>query len=149
MNNGNTNNNTKATLNAVRCVRREKALCPGFIYMSKPDDLPLYLAIYKLTRYLYLLVKNFPKSYKYTLGQNILDLAWETLDSTILANSLPNKQKPEFIRHASTSFDKLKIRLRLAHEIHIISDRKQAFLVERNEEIGKMLSGWLKWAEKT
>lgn len=37
--------------------------------MSKPDDLPLYLAAYKLTKYLYLLVKNFPKSYKYTLGQ--------------------------------------------------------------------------------
>ncbi len=116
--------------------------------MSKPDDLPLYLAVYKLTKYLYLLAKNFPKSYKYTLGQNILDLAWETLDSTILANSLPNKQKPEFIRQASTSFDKLKIRLRLAHEIQIISDRKQAFLVEKNEEIGKMLAGWLKWAEK-
>src|SRR3990167_1738457 len=116
--------------------------------MSKPDDLPLYLAVYKLTKYLYLLAKNFPKSYKYTLGQNILDLAWETLDSTILANRLPNKQKPEFIRQASTSFDKLKIRLRLAHEIQIISDRKQAFLVEKNEEICKMLAGWLKWAEK-
>ena len=81
-------------------------------------------------------------------GKNIFDLAGETLDSTILANSLPNKQKPEFIRQASTSFDKLKIRLRLAHEIQIISDRKQAFLVEKNEEIGKMLAGWLKWAEK-
>lgn len=116
--------------------------------MSKPDDLPLYLAVYKLTKYLYLLVKNFPKSYKYTLGQSILDLAWETLDATILANSLPNKQKPEFIRLASTSFDKLKIRLRLAHEIQIISDRKQAFLVEKNEEVGKMLAGWFRWAEK-
>lgn len=117
--------------------------------MSKPDDLPLYLAVYKLTKYLYLLVKNFPKAYKFTLGQNILDLAWETLDCTILANSLPNKQKPPAIRQASVAFDKLKIRLRLAHEIKLISNRKRGFLIEKNEEIGKMLAGWLKWAEKT
>lgn len=117
--------------------------------MSKPSDLPLYLAVYKLLLYLYLLVNNFPKSYKYSLGQNILDLAWETLDFVILANSLPNKEKPEPIRHASVAFDKLKIRLRLAHEIKLINHKKQAFLAEKNEEIGKMLAGWLAWAEKT
>ena len=87
--------------------------------MSRPSDLSLYLAVYKLVKYLYLLVKNFPKSYKYTLGQNILDLAWETLDLVIQANSLPNKEKPEPIRQASTAFNKLKIRLRLAHEIKL------------------------------
>lgn len=116
--------------------------------MSIPSDLPLYLATYKLVKYLYLLVKNFPKSYKYTLGQDILALAWETLDKVILANSLPNKEKPEPIRQASVAFDKLKIRLRLAHEIKLIDHRRQAFLTEKNEEVGKMLAGWLKWAEK-
>jgi hypothetical protein len=117
--------------------------------MTKPDDLPLYLAIYKLTKYLFFLVKNFPKSYKYTLGQNILDLAWETLDFVILANSHPNKQKPSVIGLASNSFDKLKIRLRMAHEIGIVNERKYAFLIEGGEEIGKMLTGWLKWAGNT
>lgn len=114
--------------------------------MSKPSDLPLYLAVYKLLKYCYLLVKNFPKSYKFTLGQSILDLTWETLDFVILANSLPNKEKPEPILQASIAFDKLKIRLRLAHEIKLINHKKQAFLTEKNEEIGKMLAGWLKWA---
>ena len=117
--------------------------------MSKPSDLPLYLAVYKLLKYLYLLVKNFPKSYKYTLGQNILDLGWETLDSVILANSLPNKEKPAVILQASVAFDKLKIRLRLAYEIKLINNKRQAFLIKKNDQIGRMLSGWLKWAKKT
>ena len=107
--------------------------------MSKPDDLPLYLAVHKLLLHLYLLVSNFPKSYKYSLGQNILDLAWETLDFVIFANSLPNKEKPGSIRQSSVTFDKLKIRLRLAYEIKLINHRRQAFLAEKNEEIGKML----------
>lgn len=117
--------------------------------MSKSSDLPLYLAVYKLLLYLYVLVNNFPKSYKYSLGKDILDLTWETLDLIILANNLPNIEKPASILQASVSFDKLKIRLRLALEIKLINRQRLAFLVETNEEIGKMLAGWLKWSERT
>ena len=117
--------------------------------MSKPSDLPLYLALYKLLVYLYVLVANFPKSYKFTLGEDILKLCWETLDGVVLANSLPNDKKPKVIRMASVSFDRLKIRLRLAQEIRLISTKKYAYLMERNEEIGKMLAGWLGWAKKS
>jgi hypothetical protein len=120
---------------------------PGLFDMSKPSDLPLYLAVYKLLLYLYVMVNNFPKSYKYSLGSDILNLGWETLDNVISANSLPNNKKPDTIRMASVSFDKLKIRLRLAHEIRLIDHKKFAFLIEGNEEIGKMLSGWLSWSE--
>lgn len=116
--------------------------------MSKPSELPLYLGVYKLILYLYVLVSNFPKSYKYSLGGDIINLAWEVLDGIIQANSLPNIQKHSAIRSISVSFDKLKIRLRLAHEIKLINNRRHAFLIEKNEEIGKMLSGWLSWAEK-
>lgn len=114
--------------------------------MAKPDQLPLYLALYKLLKYLYGLIGNFRKEYKYTLGQTILDLAWETLDFVILANCLPNKEKLPKIRYASASFDKLKVRLRMAHELKLISHKKYDFLIIQNQEIGKMLSGWLDWA---
>ena len=116
--------------------------------MSKSSDLPLYLTVYKLLLYLYVLVNNFPKSYKYSLGKDILDLTWETLDLIILANNLPNKEKHGPILQASIAFDKLKIRLRLALEIMLINRQKFAFLVETNEEKGKLLAGWLKWSER-
>ena len=111
--------------------------------------MPLYLSVYKLLLYLYILVNNFPKSYKYSLGKDILDLTWETLDLIILTNNLPNKEKSLSIIRVSVAFDKLKIRLRLALEIKLINCQKFAYLVEMNEEIGKMLTGWLKWSERT
>jgi hypothetical protein len=117
--------------------------------MSKSSDLPLYLSVYKLLLYLYILVSNFSKSYKYSLGKDILDLTWETLDLIILANNLPNKEKSLSIIRASVAFDKLKIRLRLALDIKLVNCQKFAYLVEMNEEIGKMLAGWLKWSERT
>lgn len=53
-------------------------------------DKPIYLALYKLILYLYSTLKHFPKGYKYTLREDILNLAWKTLDWTILTNSVVN-----------------------------------------------------------
>lgn len=108
----------------------------------------LYLAVYKLIRYLYTLIKNFPKEYKYTLGDDILKLAWATLDCIVTANAFPNSQKKDYILKASITFDKLKFRLRLAHEIKIVSTKQEAFLIEQGVQIDKMLKGWFRWAKK-
>lgn len=116
--------------------------------MSNLDDLPLYIAVYKLLKYLYRRVHNFDKEYKYTLGQSILECGWEVLDTIISANTAPNDEKAAEIRKASASFDKLKTRLRMSHELKLFSHKQYAFLIEQNEEIGKMLSGWYTWARK-
>lgn len=116
--------------------------------MTRPNDLPLYLCLYKLLKYFYLLIHNFRKEYKYTLGQSILNLAWKTLDLIILANILPNREKPKIIQQASAVFDQLKTRLRMAYELKLITHKKFAYIIKQNEEIGKMISGWLNWAEK-
>lgn len=116
--------------------------------MSNLDDLPLYIAVYKLLKYLYLLVKNFRKEFKYTLGQDILECAWDVLDGIISANAVSNIEKAKIIRNTSASFDKLKSRLRMAHELKLIAHKQYAYIMTQNEEIAKMLSGWYTWAQK-
>lgn len=116
--------------------------------MSNLDDLPLYIAMYKLLKYLYLLVKNFRKEYKYTLGQNILKCAWDVLDGIISANVLSNIEKAKTIRNTSASFDKLRSRLRMAHELKLVAHKQYTYIMTQNEEITKMLSGWYTWAQK-
>lgn len=108
----------------------------------------LYLAIFKLIRYLYTLIKNFPKEYKYTLGEDIIKLAWATLDCVASANILPNNEKKAYILKASLTFDKLKFRLRLSHELKLVSNKQEAYLIEQNTQINKMLTGWMKWSER-
>jgi hypothetical protein len=94
------------------------------------------------------MVRCFRREYKYTLGEGILRIGWEVLDAIIEANAKPNNAKVSAIRHASTRFDQLKTRLRMAHELKLVSHRQLAFLTERNAEIGRMLNGWAKWAER-
>lgn len=115
--------------------------------MSQLNNLPLYLQLYNLQKYLYLLTRNFPKAYKYTLGEDILNFGWRTLDAVIKANTLPNHLKAEEINSASALFDQLKTRLRMAHELRLVPHPKHAYLIGLNEEIGKMMSGWSSWAK--
>lgn len=109
---------------------------------------PLYLKIYQLIKYLYCVTSQFRKEYKFTLGSSILDLSWNMLDLTVEANFSPNTQKAIAIKKISSDFDKLKLRVRMAHELKLISHRQYGHIILQFEEIGKMLSGWLSWAKK-
>ncbi len=115
--------------------------------MGNTNNLPLYRSMYKLLIYLYSLISNFKKEYKYTLGQSIIGCAWDTLDSVILANTFPNIEKKRYILSASNNFDMLKTRVRMAHELKLIDNKRYSFLTTQFEQIGKMLSGWYKWSK--
>lgn len=107
----------------------------------------LYHKIYQLIKILYRTIKNFPKEHKYSLGKDILDLAWRCLDLTLEANDMPNEYKKIKISKLSVAFDKLKLRLRMSQEINLISIGQFAHLQENYIlPIGKEIGGWQKWA---
>jgi len=109
----------------------------------------LYHKIYQLIKIMYKTVKNFPKEHKYSLGNEMIGLAWECLDLTILVNNLPNEQKKIKIENLSVVFDKLKMRLRMGQEINLLSVGQFSHINEGYLlEIGKEIGGWLKWAKK-
>lgn len=115
---------------------------PGSIHLK------LYYKVFKLIKYLYEVVRNFPKRYKYSLGENILNLSWSCMDLTIKTNNLEKKRRYLEIKKLSTIFDCLKVRIRMAQEINLISKRQfchiQSYYVK---EIGEMIGGWLKWSK--
>jgi len=69
--------------------------------MAQSEHLSLYLKLYQLIKFLYETVRNFPRQYKYALGQNILDLTWQCLDLVLEINSLPNEKKKPKISELS------------------------------------------------
>lgn len=111
------------------------------------NQFPLYHKIYQLLKILYKTVKNFPKEYKYNLGQEMIDLAWKCLDLTVEANLLPNYCKKTKIGELSSAFDRLKLRIRMGQEIDLLSVGQFAHIQENYLlEIGKEIGGWLNWA---
>ena len=149
-NDGSVNNNNKSNGNYVRCVREvgfRSFLRQINKNMTDSSKLPLYLKLYQLIKFLYETVRSFPKEYKYTLGEEILSLAWECLDLVLEANSCSGREKSLKISQLSVCFDKFKIRLRMAQEIKLLSERKFVHLQTYYlKEIGEMIGGWLKWS---
>jgi hypothetical protein len=118
--------------------------------MNWNQELPLYHKLYQFLKFLYRsIVRSFPKQYKYTLGQDILNLTWKCLDLTMEANAQINERKYPKIKELSICFDELKIRLRMAQEIELISE-KQFVHIQTNyiKEIGEMIGGWMGWANQ-
>lgn len=70
------------------------------------------------------------------------------LDLIILANSLSNSDKSPQIKKASLIFDQYKYRVKMAHDLKLISSAKYGYMITVHEEVGKMLTGWLRWAKK-
>lgn len=111
--------------------------------------IPLHLKFYQITKFLYSATRSFPREYKYTLGGDIIDLSWSCLDLTLEANGLPNEDKHPKILMLSGKFDQLKMRLRIAQEMKLLSKGQFSHLYDQYmKEAGKMLGGWLVWAKK-
>jgi hypothetical protein len=115
--------------------------------MPQSEHLPIYLKIYQLIKFLYEIVKNFSKEYKYTLGRDILELGWGCLDLVLEINASSNNEKHLKILKLSVVFDKLKIRLRMIQELNLISEKQFAHIQNNYiKEIGQMIGGWLNWS---
>ena len=88
-------------------------------------------------------------AYKYTLGESLLEIAWQCLDLVLEVNHLSNEHKFAGLQKLSLSFDRLKLRIRMAQELEIISVRQFTHLqTVYLKEIGEMIGGWHKWAER-
>ncbi len=113
------------------------------------QDLPIYINLYQLSKSLHTAVKGFPKEKKYTLGEDILNKNWECLDLVVAANTLSGDKKAEKIVSLSIVFDCLKVRLRMAEDLGLVSEKQYAHIQKAYiEVIGSMIGGWMRWAQE-
>ena len=69
-------------------------------------DLPVFKDVYKLTLLIYSLTKDFPKEYKYTLGQDLKKDVMVLMRSIYRANKVQNKK--EYLEIFLDDFELLK-----------------------------------------
>jgi len=106
------------------------------------QNLPIFEKTYELILWLYPTVNKFPKSQRFVLGQQIENTILEILKGIIEANQEINKLL--YLKKISVELDKLRILIRLTKDLRFINIRQYAFAVEKVNEIGKMLGGWIK-----
>lgn len=111
---------------------------------NKEEGFLLYHELYNLYLNLYPSLARFPKSEKFTLRHNIDDTALDMLITLDRFTRLNQKDKTAQLRRIAYLFDKFKLLLRLAKDLHFLPFNQYTLLIERSELIGKLLGGLIK-----
>jgi hypothetical protein len=104
----------------------------------------LYNEVYTLYLNLFPILKNFPKSEKFTLRQNVENTFLDLLLLIDQYQKSKQKNKSILIKRISYQFDKGKLLIRISHDLHLIYQNNYIQLIEKFELIGKLIGGMLK-----
>lgn len=110
------------------------------------EKLVLFQKIYDFLLWLYPLVNRLPKHHKTVLGRQIEETGLALLLLTASANKERGNKRLELQTQISDKLDKLRILVRLTKDLRFMSIKQYAFAAEKINEIGKILSGWMKIA---
>lgn len=108
--------------------------------MALYSELPVYKASYQLLHKIVGMSVSWQRDYRYTLGQ---ELKQELIDLLILqfrANSRADKY--DSLSLARESMERVKIRVRLLHDLHQIGGTQYATLASEMGSISKQLAAW-------
>ncbi len=106
--------------------------------------LPAVQKAYDVNRWLLPQVERFSRRYKFGIGQRLQDTA---LDLCLtLVEACHARRKDRTLHRASRLLDQLRLLLRLARDVGLVSRRQHAHVSARNEELGRMIGGWLRAA---
>jgi hypothetical protein len=91
--------------------------------------------------------ERFPKSYRTTIVQRMMDAALDFQEALFEAHSQGGSTRERHLRAADAALNKLRLYLRLAHRWQWLNDGQYEHVSERVAEIGRLLGGWLKGRE--
>ena len=108
------------------------------------DKLIVFQKMYDLVKDIYPVINRFPKSHRPVLGKQIEEISISILLLIIKANKSRDGQRTVLQGDISDELDSLRILIRLSKDLRFISIKKYLELVEKLNEIGKMVYGWSK-----
>ena len=111
-----------------------------FNYMALYYELQVFKDVYTLVQKVFLYTQEFPREYKYTLGQDMKRDSIQLVRSIYRANKA--KDKVVYLETFLDDFELLKFELRLCVDMKILAIKKQAELSGLMDSIGKQITGW-------
>ena len=103
-------------------------------------SLPVFRDVYRLILLLFEHTSDFPREYKYTLGQDI------KRDSIVLVRSIYRankaKSKTEYLEAHLDDVDVPRVEARICVDLKILPMKKQAEIAILMDGIGRRITGW-------
>lgn len=110
--------------------------------MAQYKHLPIYKATYDLLLRLMMAIKDFPRDYKYTLGQKMRDEVLSLILFIYRANG--STDRTAHITEIVERIQLVEVMLRMAHDLRVLPRGQYAGLVEMTDSLARQAQGWLK-----
>ena len=101
---------------------------------------------YDLALWLLPKTEKFPRSYRFSVGDRLIGYSLDLLLGLVAASYAA--EKAVLLEQASQRVNGLRYLLRLSKDLRLLSVDGYGFAVERLDEIGRMVGGWLRAAVK-
>jgi hypothetical protein len=108
------------------------------------QELILLTRTYDLLTWLLPKAERFPKVYRRTVTQRLMDAALDFQEALFEAQSQGGTTRQRHLRAADTALNKVRLYLRLAHRWQWLSDGQYRHVSAIVAELGRLLGGWLK-----
>lgn len=109
-------------------------------------DIPIVLKLYELYKAMHIIIRDFPKFERYSLGENIEKNILDAIRFAISANNETKYNKEKYLIGLGSQIELLKILLRLAFDLEFFKKETDYIKCQSIlQEIGKMSSGWTKY----
>jgi hypothetical protein len=108
--------------------------------VAQYQHLPIYKQTYDILLRTMVATKDFPREYKYTLGQKLKDELIELVVMIYRANSA--RDKSQHISEIMERIQAIHLIMRLSHDMRILSRRHYAALAQMTESLARQAQGW-------
>jgi 23S rRNA-intervening sequence protein len=108
------------------------------------DDLIILTRTFDLLAWLLPKGEHFPKLYRQTVTQRMMNAALDFQEALFDAHSQRGAPRQKYLLAADAHLNKLRLYLRLAHHWKWINEGQYRHVSAMVAEIGRLLGGWLK-----
>lgn len=107
-------------------------------------DLRIHSRCYDLLDWLLPKTKHFPKLYRYTLTERLMNRVLDLHECLIKAQTSRAAKRLQYLQQADQLVVLINQYLRLIHHWHWLTDGQYQHVSEILAEIGRLLGGWIK-----
>jgi hypothetical protein len=108
------------------------------------DEMIILTRTFDLLAWLGPRTEKFPKVYRYTVSERLMNAALDFQETIFDAQSQGGTTRQKLLRAADSHLNKLRLYLRLAHTWKWLNDGQYRHVSAMVAEIGRLLGGWVK-----
>ena len=107
-------------------------------------EMPIFTRTFDLLAWLLPATNHFPRTYRHSFTQRLLDAAFDLSECLQEANLRYGNERLERLLRADEALDKLRHYLRLAARLNWLSPGQYKHVAAMVAEVGRLLGGWRK-----